>query len=147
MRRPHATVLFFMILGVGVWLVPVIPAQGSMKPSAPCLTTQQPDQQEPQRSDKPQTPDQQPAVPKAATELHHSPAQTYTGKIVSNKGRLVLKNDAGPGMYKLDGQTKASEYKGKNVIVTGSLDSANKTIHVLYIVPGNTSPKTKPSTK
>jgi hypothetical protein len=40
----------------------------------------------------------------------------------------VLK--AGNNFFKLDNQSKAKEYKGKNVQVTGSLDKSTNTIHV-----------------
>jgi hypothetical protein len=84
---------------------------------------------------------------KAATLLHHPPAQTYTGKIISKKGELFLKNDAGPGFYKLDDPAKAKHYKGKHVIVTGSLDSQRHTMHVLYVEPGDSSAKTNSKSK
>jgi len=87
------------------------------------------------------------ATSSLASPAQQQPAQTYTGKIVSMNGRLVLKNETGPGAYQLDDQTKASHYKGKDVIVTGSVDASGKTIHVLYIEPGNSSPKKKSSAK
>ena len=45
-------------------------------------------------------------------------------------GKYVLFNAASKTFYGLDDQTKPEEFAGKNVKVTGTLDSATKTIHV-----------------
>ena len=45
-------------------------------------------------------------------------------------GKYVLFNAASKTFYELDDQTKPEEFAGKNVKVTGTLDSATKTIHV-----------------
>ena len=48
-------------------------------------------------------------------------------------GKYVLFNAASKTFYELDDQTKPEEFAGKNVKVTGTLDSATKTIHVVSI--------------
>lgn len=64
-------------------------------------------------------------------------AQTFVGKIVKLKdGRFALLTDAqaGKGAY-LDDQQKASQFEGKNVKVTGTLEVARALIHVTKIEP------------
>lgn len=48
-------------------------------------------------------------------------------------GKYVLFNAASKMIYELGDQTKPEEFAGKNVNVTGTLDSATKTIHVVSI--------------
>ena len=48
-------------------------------------------------------------------------------------GKYVLFNAASKTFYELDDQAKPEEFAGKNVKVTGTLDSATKTIHVVSI--------------
>ena len=63
--------------------------------------------------------------------------QTFMGKIVKiNGGQFALLTDeqAGRGVF-LDDQDKAKQFEGKNVKVTGVLDTASKTVHVTNIEP------------
>jgi hypothetical protein len=48
-------------------------------------------------------------------------------------GKYVLFDAASKTIYELDDQTKPEEFAGKDVKVTGTLDSATKTIHVVSI--------------
>ena len=48
-------------------------------------------------------------------------------------GKYVLFNAASKTFYELDDQAKPEEFAGKIVKVTGTLDSATKTIHVVSI--------------
>ena len=59
-------------------------------------------------------------------------AQIFVGKIAKSKGDLVLRDDAGTS-YKLDNADQATEFVGKSVKVTGTLDAATNTIHVTNI--------------
>lgn len=47
--------------------------------------------------------------------------------------KYVLFDAASKTTYELDDQSKPQEFAGKNVQVTGTLDSATKTIHVVSI--------------
>jgi hypothetical protein len=47
--------------------------------------------------------------------------------------KYVLYNAATKSVYELDDQTKPEQFAGKQVKVTGTLDSATKTIHVTDI--------------
>ena len=69
--------------------------------------------------------------------------QTFSGKIVSqNDVRLVLRDDDNAVWYHLDDQQKASQYFGKDVLITGTFDGLSGTIRVQSIVEGK--PPAKP---
>lgn len=82
-------------------------------------------------------PDQQaqpPAQDNAPSAPQQSPgkSQTFTGKIVKQGDKFVLRVSAGTA-YQLDEQGSASEYENKDVKVSGTLDSVSNTIHVTHI--------------
>lgn len=56
-----------------------------------------------------------------------------TTACVKMGSKYVLFNAASKTVYELDDQTKPEEFAGKNVKVTGTLDKATKTIHVVGI--------------
>lgn len=55
---------------------------------------------------------------------------------VTMGGKYVLFNAASKTIYELDDHTRPEEFAGKDVKVTGTLDSATKTIHVESIKAG-----------
>ena|SRR5258708_6930578 len=56
--------------------------------------------------------------------------KTFTGTVVKQGNLFVLTDKAAKTNYQLDDPKKVSEYEGKNVKVTGTLDAENLTIHV-----------------
>jgi hypothetical protein len=52
-------------------------------------------------------------------------------------GKYVLMDSASKTVYQLDDQKKAAPFAGAKVKVTGSFDTASKTIHVTDIKPGS----------
>jgi hypothetical protein len=60
------------------------------------------------------------------------PPQLFVGKIARVKGKLVLQDDAGAS-YKLDNAEQAKQFVGKSVKVTGTLDTATRTVNVVNI--------------
>jgi Protein of unknown function (DUF5818) len=62
-------------------------------------------------------------------------AQAFSGRIVKEKGELVLKDPVSKISYKLDDPAKAKQYVGKQVKVTGKLDMNSNTIQVEGIEP------------
>ena len=80
----------------------------------------------PQPSASPQSPAAQPQAEPAA--------QTFSGTIIRDGGRYVLKV-AGTTSYQLDDQEKAKSYAGQKVRVIGSLDTDGSLIHVTKIEP------------
>ena len=57
-------------------------------------------------------------------------SKPFTGTIVKEKGKLVLKDSSTNTSYKLDDQDKAKQYEGKQVKVNGKLDMNSNVIHV-----------------
>lgn len=65
-------------------------------------------------------------------------AKAYTGKIIQAKtqdGQTVfaLQESSRKNLFMLDDQEKAKQFEGKNVKVTGTMDTASNTIHVVDI--------------
>jgi hypothetical protein len=80
-----------------------------------------------------QKPDQQtPSTPANGQQddAHKTPAaQAFTGTVMKSGDTYVLKT-ADNMTYQLDDQARAKQYEGKQVQITGSLDSATSTIKV-----------------
>jgi uncharacterized protein YdeI (BOF family) len=68
-------------------------------------------------------------------DMQNQASQPMSGTIVKEKGKLVLKDSASGTSYKLDDQDKAKQFEGKQVKVTGKLDSSTNQIHVENIEP------------
>jgi Protein of unknown function (DUF5818) len=82
------------------------------------------------------------APPAAQSNQAQSSARTtgnqqFTGMVVRQGQTLMLKDNYGVLTYKLDDQNKAQEYVGKRVKINGTLDSANRVLHVQSIEPGS----------
>jgi hypothetical protein len=60
-----------------------------------------------------------------------------TQNCVKMGGKYVLFEPASKAVYELDEQTKAEQFAGQKVKVTGTLDKANKTIHLTDIKPAS----------
>ena len=60
---------------------------------------------------------------------------TFDGKIMTSGDKLVLQDAIGESTYELDDQTTLKTFEGKNVQVTGTVDSVNNTIRVVEIKP------------
>jgi len=54
----------------------------------------------------------------------------FSGTIVKNGDNFILSDSASKIAYVLDDAEKASQFEGKKVKVTGTVDVANNTIHV-----------------
>jgi hypothetical protein len=57
-------------------------------------------------------------------------SKTFTGTIMKNGESFVLSDTASKTSYTLDDPQKASQYEGKKVKVTGTVDEASNMIHV-----------------
>jgi len=80
---------------------------------------QQPDRQAAQGANPPAQ-QQQPA------------AQTFTGTIVKDGSKYVLKVSSNSG-YQLDDQERARQYEGKQVRIAGTLDANGNSLHITSI--------------
>ena len=62
-------------------------------------------------------------------------AKTFSGRVVKENGEFVLKDPVTQVSYKLSDQPKAKQYVGKQVKVTGKLDTNSNTIQLNAIEP------------
>jgi hypothetical protein len=76
----------------------------------------------------------QPANPQAQQQqaLELAQSQTFTGKIVKDGDKYVLKS-AGNTTYQLAEQNNAKQYGGQDVKIVGTLDAASNTIRITKI--------------
>jgi hypothetical protein len=92
----------------------------------------QPNTTDPPRQTAPST-NAQPAVPDSASDA--AAPRSFSGTVTKAQKHYVLKTDT--GTYKLDDQTKAKHYMGKQVTVSGMLDQSTGMIRVTDIQPGS----------
>ena len=125
-----ASVFAFTTLPIAFGQSTTLPSQDpNMNPTA------SPSQQTPQASptQTPSTSDPSTASPSSGNS---SDAQrAFVGSIKSKSGKLVL--HTGGTDYELDDQAQAKKYEGKDVKVTGQLDSSSNTIRVQSIDPAS----------
>lgn len=88
----------------------------------------------PHRSEAGQ-PQQNEAQMPASGEATTQDAKTFSGIIAKENGDLVLKDPVTKVSYKLDDPSKAKQYMGKQVKVSGKLDMNTNTIQVNSIEP------------
>jgi hypothetical protein len=80
---------------------------------------------------QPDPQDQQAKQP-ANPHRQQTPTQSFTGKIVNDGGRYVLKV-ASNTTYQLDGQDDVKQYENQDVKIIGTLDTGSNTIRVVKI--------------
>jgi hypothetical protein len=83
------------------------------------------------------SPEQQPheAQMPASGDATTREAKTFSGNIVRENGALMLKDPVTKVSYKLNDPSKAKQYLGKQVKVSGKLDMNSNTIQVDTIEP------------
>ena len=127
MSRNHsfATVgMAILTLSLGTCLVALAdPPPAKLPPLPP------PDKSIPQ----PDQPAAQPPNPQGAqSSPSQSQSQTFTGKIVKDGDKYVLKG-AGNTSYQLDDQSSVKQYEDKDVKIVGTLNAGSNTIRVVKI--------------
>jgi hypothetical protein len=70
------------------------------------------------------------AAPRATMQQSQTQAKTFTGIVMKNGENFVLSDPGNKTSYMLDDVRKASQFEGKKVKVTGTVDAANNIIHV-----------------
>ena len=70
------------------------------------------------------------AAPRATMQQSQTQAKTFTGTVMKNGDNFVLSDPSNKTSYMLDDVRKASQFEGKKVKVTGTVDVANNVIHV-----------------
>ena len=83
----------------------------------------------PAQSSNPQRGQQ--SVPQADQKSQEPAAQSFTGTIVKDGSKYVLR--ASGTTYDLDDQDQAKQFEGKQVKVAGSLDASGHTLHITKI--------------
>jgi hypothetical protein len=68
-----------------------------------------------------------------AYEKNQEATKTFSGTVTKQGDIFVLSDKESKTNYQLDGSKKVSEFVGKSVKVTGTLDAENLTIHVQTI--------------
>ena len=112
---------------------PTAQAPSSTAPATPPTFPQsQSGSQAPEQSPSAQHPETSGSTTSSASASQGS--RTFEGQIILNKNEYLLRS--GDQEYKLDDQSKAKKFAGKDVKVTGNLDRQNKTIHVDSIEVG-----------
>lgn len=64
------------------------------------------------------------------TSAQNQNAKEFMGTIVKENGALMLKDSSAGTSYKVDDESKVKDYEGKQVKVTGTLDSSSNVIHI-----------------
>jgi hemolysin activation/secretion protein len=85
------------------------------------------------RQQQPKTPpqsQQNAAQPPSSSDPQTQDALSFTGLVVKDKGQIVLKDPITKMSYQFDDESKAKQYVGKQVRVTGRLDMSSNTIHM-----------------
>ena len=111
-------------LALAAALLPAAFAQQDQSPQPKSDQTQsQPGSDQPQSQTTP--------APGASADTQTQ--NSFSGTVVKVGKHYVLKTDK--MTYRLDDETKAKQFEGKQVKVTGSLDSATSVLHVTDISP------------
>lgn len=90
-------------------------------------------QQQPESAQ--QSPQQQNVRPRPSGEAETQDALAFTGRLVKEKGRILLKDPVTKMIYQLDDASKAKPFLGKQVRVIGKLNLDSNLIHVDSIAP------------
>jgi Protein of unknown function (DUF5818) len=77
-------------------------------------------------------PQDQQAKPPANPQNQQTPTRSFTGKIVKDDGKYVLKV-ASNTTYQLDDQGDVKQYENQNVKVIGTLDTESNRVRVVKI--------------
>src|ERR1700739_3290045 len=90
------------------------------------------------------------AIPAQKSARQTPKAKTFTGTIVKRGDNFVLNDVVNKTAYMLDDAEQASQFEGKKVKVTGTVDVASNTLHVETIkeIPsGNARLQSYPRTR
>ena len=72
----------------------------------------------------------QSAAPELLQGELHQDVRTFSGKITRKSGKFIFREDHLNVVYQLDNQEAARKFLGKNVLLTGTMDSAAAILHV-----------------
>jgi len=80
---------------------------------------------QPTKPDQPQTQAQP-----SQDNMQQDDSKDFTGRIVKQGNKLVLRDASANVNYKVDDESKVKDYVGKQVKITGTLDTSTNVIHV-----------------
>jgi len=124
--------LMRLLLATAVTLVAFAPASSAHAQQADEDAPPVSPRQQAKTTSTPQQPNDQTA---SAADPQTQEALVFTGRVVREKGQIVLNDPVTKVSYQLYDQSKAKQYVGKPVKVTGRLDMSSNTIHIVSIEP------------
>lgn len=131
MKRLLSIVAMLGLVGLGMNLsAQQTPSSQSGQSSSGSAQT--PSSQSPDNSSMPQS-------SQTSTPNSQQSARAFEGKIQKSGDKLVLQDSASGTSYQLDDQDKAKQFEGKTVKVTGTVDTASNTLHVIDITAASES--------
>jgi cytoskeletal protein RodZ len=77
----------------------------------------------------------EPRMPAAGSDAQTQDAKAFTGRVMKENGKIVLKEPVTKTSYQIDDASKVKAYMGKEVKVTGKLDMNSNMIHVESVEP------------
>ena len=77
-------------------------------------------------------PQPEPQTQSSGSEAPDAEAQSFTGKVVRDGGKYVLRVATNTS-YQLEGAGDVAQYENQNVRIVGKLDAGGNTIHVVKI--------------
>lgn len=77
----------------------------------------------------------EPSMPTAGSDAQTKEAQSFSGRVTKENGKVVLKDPVTKTSYQIDDVSKVKPFMGKQVKVTGKLDISSNTIRVESIEP------------
>jgi glucose/arabinose dehydrogenase len=104
-------------------------AQQADEDSAPATPRQQ------QPTAAPTPPQPQEVRAPSSNDAQTQQALAFTGRVANEQGQLVLQDPVTKMSYRLDDQSKAKPYVGKQVKVIGKLEMKSNTIQIDSIEP------------
>jgi len=105
------------------------PAQPAEEDPAPAVPRPQPSLTGPSSSQQQGLPDS------SSNDAQTQAALAFTGRVTNEHGQLVLRDRVTKMTYKLDDQSKAKRFVGKQVKVVGKLEMKSNIIHIESIEP------------
>lgn len=85
---------------------------------------------------QPQQPDQPNSQPQPQTNTNNQQsAKMFQGKIARADEQLVFWDPSSQTAYQVDDQTRVAPYEGKDVKVTGTVDTKTNTLHIVDVAP------------
>lgn len=137
------TMLLALVLWAGIPLAaqqqkpanPQLPDPNSKSEQQPSATTPSGSQSTPSSS---QSSSQASSETNGQGQISSQNQQTFIGRIAQSGDRFVLKDSKSNTTYRLDRQDIAKQYAGKEVRVTGTLDTSDNTIRVSTMEPLST---------